>query len=290
MARVEELKKLSILDVAEALGMELKRQGTDRYVWVEHESFVISPRRNIFSWFSRDVKGDVIKLVQTIREEQTGTRPSFKTAKHFLEVGEFPEVDMTAAPEPKLAFEYRHERYEHTNPSWTKDYLRRERKLSEDTITFFFQQGNIAEISHKMNDYSEPAIVFKFKNSQGKVMGASLQGIVENREKYPDRGYLKRILKNSDGLTGFYADVGRPKRLIFAESPIDVMSYYQLHPQLQDVRLVAMDGLKEGLMSFRFAELVSELQGKTYEPGTQKAYRYSKQEQLYSYIYQPAQR
>jgi pcfD len=271
MARVEELKKLSILDVAEALGMELKRQGTDRYVWVEHESFVISPRRNIFSWFSRDVKGDVIKLVQTIREEQTGSRPSFKTAKHFLEVGEFPEVDMNAAPAPKLAFEYRHESYEHANTSWTRDYLRRERKLSEDTITFFFQQGSIAEISHKMNDYSEPAIVFKFKNSQGKVMGASLQGIVENREKYPDRGYLKRILKNSDGLTGFYADVGRPKRLIFAESPIDVMSYYQLHPQLQDVRLVAMDGLKESLMSFRFAELVSELQGKTYEPGERTA-------------------
>lgn len=272
MARVEELKKLSILDVAEALGMELKRQGTDRYVWVEHESFVISPRRNRFSWFSRDLRGgDALELVQTIREEQTGTRPSFKTAKHFLEVGEFPEVDMTAAPAPKLAFEYRHESYEHANTSWTRDYLRRERKLSEDTITFFFQQGSIAEISHKMNDYSEPAIVFKFKNSQGKVMGASLQGIVENREKYPDRGYLKRILKNSDGLTGFYADVGRPKRLIFAESPIDVMSYYQLHPQLQDVRLVAMDGLKEGLMSFRFAELVSDLQGKTYEPGERTA-------------------
>jgi pcfD len=272
MARVEELKKLSILDVAEALGLELKRQGTDRYVWVEHESFVISPRRNRFSWFSRDLRGgDALELVQTIREEQTGSRPSFKTAKHFLEVGEFPEVDMTAAPAPKLAFEYRHESYEHANTSWTRDYLRRERKLSEDTITFFFQQGSIAEISHKMNDYSEPAIVFKFKNSQGKVMGASLQGIVENREKYPDRGYLKRILKNSDGLTGFYADVGRPKRLIFAESPIDVMSYYQLHPQLQDVRLVAMDGLKEGLMSFRFAELVSELQGKTYEPGERTA-------------------
>lgn len=267
MARVEELKKISILDVAEALGMELKQQGSDRYAWTEHESLVISPRRNRFSWFSRDLRGgDALELVQTIREEQTGTRPTFKMAKHFLEVGEFPEVDMTAAPAPKLAFEYRHERYEHANPSWSKDYLRRERKLSEDTITFFFQQGSIAEISHKMNDYSEPAVVFKFKNNQGKVMGASLQGIVENREKYPDRGYLKRILKDSDGLTGFYADVGRPKRLIFAESPIDVMSYYQLHPQLQDVRLVAMDGLKEGLMSFRFAELVSELQGKTYEP------------------------
>lgn len=267
MARVEELKKLSILDVAEALGLELKRQGTDRYVWVEHESFVISPRRNRFSWFSRDLRGgDALELVQTIREEQTGGRPSFKSAKHFLEAGHFPESETDSTPVPKTSFEYKLSKNEHVNTSWTRQYLSRERKLSPGTIDFFFQQGSIAEISHKMNDYSEPAIVFKFKNSQGKVMGASLQGIVENREKYPDRGYLKRILKNSDGLTGFYADVGRPKRLIFAESPIDVMSYYQLHPQLQDVRLVAMDGLKEGLMSFRFAELVSELQGKTYEP------------------------
>lgn len=267
MARVEELKKISILDVAEALGMELKQQGSDRYAWTEHESLVISPRRNRFSWFSRDLRGgDALELVQTIREEQTGSRPSFKSAKHFLEAGHFPESETDSTPVPKIAFEYKLSKNEHVNTSWTRQYLRRERKLSPGTIDFFFQQGSIAEISHKMNDYSEPAIVFKFKNSQGKVMGASLQGIVENREKYPDRGYLKRILKNSDGLTGFYADVGRPKRLIFAESPIDVMSYYQLHPQLQDVRLVAMDGLKEGLMSFRFAELVSELQGKTYEP------------------------
>ena len=272
MARVEELKKISILDVAEALGMELKQQGSDRYAWTEHESLVISPRRNRFSWFSRDLRGgDALELVQTIREEQTGTRPSFKAAKHFLEAGHFPESEMDSTPVPKIAFEYKLSQNEHVNTSWTRQYLRRERKLSPGTIDFFFQQGSIAEISHKMDDYSEPAIVFKFKNSQGKVMGASLQGIVENREKYPDRGYLKRILKNSDGLTGFYADVGRPKRLIFAESPIDVMSYYQLHPQLQDVRLVAMDGLKEGLMSFRFAELVSELQGKTYEPGERTA-------------------
>ena len=272
MARVEELKKISILDVAEALGMELKQQGSDRYAWTEHESLVISPRRNRFSWFSRDLRGgDALELVQTIREEQTGSRPSFKSAKHFLEAGHFPESEMDSTPVPKIAFEYKLSQNEHVNTSWTRQYLRRERKLSPGTIDFFFQQGSIAEISHKMDDYSEPAIVFKFKNSQGKVMGASLQGIVENREKYPDRGYLKRILKNSDGLTGFYADVGRPKRLIFAESPIDVMSYYQLHPQLQDVRLVAMDGLKEGLMSFRFAELVSELQGKTYEPGERTA-------------------
>ncbi|WP_373197246.1 ArdC-like ssDNA-binding domain-containing protein [Streptococcus sanguinis] len=272
MARVEELKKLSILDVAEALGMELKQQGSDRYAWTEHESLVISPRRNRFSWFSRDLRGgDALELVQTIREEQTGTRPSFKAAKHFLEAGHFPESEMDSTPVPKIAFEYKLSQNEHVNTSWTRQYLRRERKLSPGTIDFFFQQGSIAEISHKMDDYSEPAIVFKFKNSQGKVMGASLQGIVENREKYPDRGYLKRILKNSDGLTGFYADVGRPKRLIFAESPIDVMSYYQLHPQLQDVRLVAMDGLKESLMSFRFAELVSELQGKIYESGERTA-------------------
>ena len=153
MARVEELKKLSILDVAEALGMELKQQGSDRYAWTEHESLVISPRRNRFSWFSRDLRGgDALELVQTIREEQTGTRPSFKAAKHFLEAGHFPESETDSTPIPKIAFEYRLSQNEHVNTSWTRQYLRRERKLSPGTIDFFFQQGSIAEISHKMVD------------------------------------------------------------------------------------------------------------------------------------------
>ncbi len=44
MAKIEELKQLSILGVAESLGMELDRTGSHTYSWKEHDSFVINTR------------------------------------------------------------------------------------------------------------------------------------------------------------------------------------------------------------------------------------------------------
>lgn len=109
-------------------------------------------------------------------------------------------------------------------------------------------------------------IVFKYKDNTGFLAGASLQGIVENREHYPERGRLKQIMRNSDGQLGFSIDIGNPKRLVFAEAPIDLMSYYELHKDsLQDVRLVAMDGVKEGIISRRFMELYAEINDKSYQ-------------------------
>ena len=67
-------------------------------------------------------------------------------------------------------------------------------------------------------------------------------------------------MRSSDGTTGMNVDIGEPKRLIFAESPIDLMSYYQVNKErLNDVRLVAMDGLKESTVSRHVAELLSEV-------------------------------
>ncbi|MTW25923.1 toprim domain-containing protein, partial [Streptococcus pneumoniae] len=56
-------------------------------------------------------------------------------------------------------------------------------------------------------------------------------------------------------------DIGNPKRLIFCESAIDMMSYYQLHhKQLSDVRLVSMEGLKLAVIAYQ--TLRAEEQGK----------------------------
>jgi len=63
----EEAKRLSIISVAEQLGIELKRTGSYSYTWTEHDSFVIDTRKNEFHWNSRTEFGDVIQLVQTIR-------------------------------------------------------------------------------------------------------------------------------------------------------------------------------------------------------------------------------
>ena len=256
----EAAKNLSILSVAEQLGMELKRTGSYSYTWTEHDSFVIDARKNDFHWNSRSEFGDVIQLVQTIRGV------SYKEAMHFLETGEFKEVDLANQTGVKEPFHYSLGRYEHQDFNASRSYLKTQRGLSDDTINFFISQGSMAEATRKKGDYFEPVIVFKYKDNTGFLAGASLQGIVENRVHYPERGRLKQIMRNSDGQLGFSIDIGIPKRLVFAEAPIDLMSYYELHKDaLQDVRLVAMDGVKEGIISRRFMELYAEMNGKSYQ-------------------------
>ena len=256
----EEAKRLSIISVAEQLGIELKRTGSYSYTWTEHDSFVIDARKNEFHWNSRTEFGDVIQLVQSIKGV------SYKEAMHFLETGEFKQVNAEAQMAPKEPFYYNLERYENQDFSASRSYLKAQRGLSDDTINFFISQGSIAEATRKKGDYFEPVIVFKYKDNTGFLAGASLQGIVENRVHYPERGRLKQIMRNSDGQLGFSIDIGTPKRLVFAEAPIDLMSYYELHKDtLQDVRLVAMDGIKDGIISRRFMELYAEMNGKPYQ-------------------------
>ena len=256
----EEAKRLSIISVAEQLGMELKRTGSYSYTWTEHDSFVIDTRKNEFHWNSRTEFGDVIQLVQSIKGV------SYKEAMHFLETGEFKAVDVEAQTASKEPFSYHLERYENKDFSASRSYLKAQRGLSDDTINFFISQGSMAEATRKKGDYFEPVIVFKYKDNTGFLAGASLQGIVENRVHYPERGRLKQIMRNSDGQLGFSIDIGNPKRLVFSEAPIDLMSYYELHKdRLQDVRLVAMDGVKEGIISRRFMELYAEINDKSYQ-------------------------
>ena len=256
----EEAKRLSIISVAEQLGIELKRTGSYSYTWTEHDSFVIDARKNEFHWNSRTEFGDVIQLVQSIKGV------SYKEAMHFLETGEFKQVNSEVQMAPKEQFHYNLERYENQDFSASRTYLKAQRGLSDDTINFFISQGSIAEATRKKGDYFEPVIVFKYKDNTGFLAGASLQGIVENRVHYPERGRLKQIMRNSDGQLGFSIDIGIPKRLVFAEAPIDLMSYYELHKdRLQDVRLVAMDGIKDGIISRRFMELYAEMNGKSYQ-------------------------
>ncbi|RSI72081.1 hypothetical protein D8857_05745 [Streptococcus oralis] len=262
--RVEFARSRDILDVANELQMELVRSGRD-YRWKEHDSLVISPDKNLWKWFSRNTGGDAISLVETIKEV------SFNQSVDFLNDGNFKEFQMVERPQED--FKYYLEKYEQPF-SAGRDYLRNQRGLSDETIDYFLEQGVLAQANAKLDYFAEgtggvttnaiePVIVFKSLSSSGEVVGASLQGIQENWEKWPKHGYAKVIMKNSDPMTGIHVDIGSPKRLIFTESPIDLMSYYELHKDsLQDVRLVSMDGLKESTIGRHLSQIQAEISGK----------------------------
>lgn len=251
--RVEYARSRDILDVANEMNMELVRSGRD-YRWKEHDSMVISPDKNMWNWFSRHQGGDVISLVETMKEV------NFNQAIDYLNDGSFKEY--TSVERVQEPFFYYLEPYEQPFEA-ARTYLKEQRGLSDETIDFFLEKGVLTQANAKVNGSIEPVVVFKSFDFAGEIVGATLQGIEENWEKWPERGYAKNIVRNSDGITGLHVDIGQPNRLIFAESAIDLMSYYELHKDsLQDVRLVSMDGLKEAIVGRHLTQLQAEIKGR----------------------------
>ena len=239
----EEAKNMNILDVANSLGMNMLKSSRNEYYWDEHDSFKINTSKNMFRWYSKDIGGDVIQMVQTLRGV------SFREAINYLDTGHFEEAkvqEVTREP-----FKYLLEKYE-TNFDNGRRYLREVRGLSDETIDFFLKEKALSLVNRKYQDgYSEQVLVFKYFDDNQNIIGGTLQGIVPNKDRYEGKGYLKQIIYNSDGIAGVNVTVGeKADRLIFFEAPIDMMSYYELNKHnLNNVKLISMDGLKESTVA-----------------------------------------
>ncbi len=247
-----QAKSLDILEVARSLGMEMKRKSHREYYWAEHDSFKIDTVKNTWHWYSQaDKYGDTINLVQEMRNV------SYKDAMVFLETGSFPEAK--PVEEERKPFNYTLAPYEQPFVE-ARTYLKEIRGLSDDTIDFFLEKGVLAQAKRKDKDgVIEDVLVFKYLDRNQQLVGASLQGLVPDQERHPGKGYLKQIMYQSESISGLNVSIGSPKRLIVTEAPIDLMSYYELHKgELNDVRLVAMEGLKEGVLSHYVLEMLQD--------------------------------
>ena len=246
-----QAKSLDILEVARSLGMEMKRKSHREYYWAEHDSFKIDTVKNTWHWYSQNIFGDTINLVQQMRNV------SYKEAMVFLETGSFPEAK--PVEEERKPFNYTLAPYEQPFVE-ARTYLKEIRGLSDDTIDFFLEKGVLAQAKRKDKDgVIEDVLVFKYLDRNQQLVGASLQGLVSDQERHPGKGYLKQIMYQSEAISGLNVSIGSPNRLIVTEAPIDLMSYYELHKgELNDVRLVAMEGLKEGVLSHYVLEILQE--------------------------------
>ena len=246
-----QAKSLDILEVARSLGMEMKRKSHREYYWAEHDSFKIDTVKNTWHWYSQKIFGDTINLVQQMRNV------SYKEAMVFLETGSFPEAK--PVEEERKPFNYTLAPYEQPFVE-ARTYLKEIRGLSDDTIDFFLEKGVLAQAKRKDKDgVIEDVLVFKYLDRNQQLVGASLQGLVSDQERHPGKGYLKQIMYQSEAISGLNVSIGSPNRLIVTEAPIDLMSYYELHKgELNDARLVAMEGLKEGVLSHYVLEILQE--------------------------------
>lgn len=247
MTRIKAVKQKAILDVAESLGYSFRRLSGHIYEHPDHDSFRIFADTNTFKWFSRDIQGDVIDFVQLV------TGVTFKEAVSYLETGDFEQATVIEETYQPFRYYLREEPFQQA-----RTYLKDIRGLSNQTINSFGRQGLLAQATYQ----AESVLVFKSYDHNGVLQVASLQGLVKNEERHK-RGYLKKIMKGSHGYVGISFDIGNPKRLVFCESVIDMMSYYQFHnKQLSDVRLISMEGLKLSVIAYQTLRLAAEEQGK----------------------------
>ncbi len=247
MTRIKAVKQKAILDMAESLGYSFRRLSGHIYEHPDHDSFRIFADTNTFKWFSRDIQGDVIDFVQLV------TGVTFKEAVSYLETGDFEQATVIEETYQPFRYYLREEPFQQA-----RTYLKDIRGLSNQTINSFGRQGLLAQATYQ----AESVLVFKSYDHNGVLQVASLQGLVKNEERHK-RGYLKKIMKGSHGYVGISFDIGNPKRLVFCESVIDMMSYYQLHnKQLSDVRLISMEGLKLSVIAYQTLRLAAEEQGK----------------------------
>lgn len=246
-----QAKSLDILEVARSLGMEMKRKSHREYYWAEHDSFKIDTVKNTWHWYSQNLFGDTINLVQQMQNV------SYKDAMVFLETGSFPEAK--PVEKERKPFNYTLAPYEQPFVE-ARTYLKEIRGLSDDTIDFFLEKGVLAQAKRKDKEgVIEDVLVFKYLDRNQQLVGASLQGLVPDQERHPGKGYLKQIMYQSEAISGLNVSIGSPERLIVTEAPIDLMSYYELHKgELNDVQLVAMEGLKEGVLSHYVLEILQD--------------------------------
>ncbi len=253
--QIMQARSRNILEVAQNLGINLRQAG-QTYIWTEHDSFVVFPKTNTYSWFSKDEVGkNPIDLVQSFN------RVDFKTAVAYLNSADLADFDETKLKtEPQKPFKYLLK--DSADVSKLKEYFEAERGISQTTVRDFLQSGVIAQANRIHQNQFEPVIVFKHKEADGKLVGASLQGIKEDFDRYPSKGRLKEIITNSKHNWGITYNCGlEPEKnsynLIFFEAPIDMMSYYELHKdKLVGTRLVAMNGLKENTIGNHLTESI----------------------------------
>lgn len=246
---IADYKRKSIVEVAQSLGIKLKRISNQLYEHPDHDSFRIFARTNTFKWFSRDLQGDVIDFVRVTQNV------SFKEALNYLAGHEFQNhhrKEIVEAP-----FSYPLYQVEDRRFRLARAYLKEGRGLSDETINFFGRQGILAQANWITKGIKELVVVFKSLDHNGQIKGASLQGIHESA--LHKRGRLKKILKGSHGHIGVSVAIGEPKRLVFCESVIDLMSYYELHKDsLSDIRLISMEGLKTSVIAYQTLRLIAE--------------------------------
>lgn len=250
---VAHANQASIIDLAAAEGIELKKISSDCFKVAEHDSLVITPSRNAWFWNSHE-RGGFGALSFTkdyiLRDTNLSEKAKFVKALKIVTQHDLPEADYGSKFYKSNYAKGNFNKSElHLSKKFDKafDYLSKVRGINPGLL----QQLQKHELLSQ--DTSNNAVFIKRHPLSNKIIGASLQGTTIDHNKFGKRGTFKGIAKNSLHNSAWAFDLCKngqlPHKIMFFEAPIDAMSYCTLQAckgnDVRDTRYVALDGLKK---------------------------------------------
>lgn len=245
---VTELSKISIESYIHDTGIgSIEGKGRHiRFIIGDSTSCVIDTRKNYFVHNSnpREGSGGIIKFVMYYEGLSfTETLQKLSSENYdFEQVEDFSEEDEAEAKKV-----YNYSVYEAENTDKIIEYLVNERQIDQDIVQYLLDNDLM------LQDSANRAVML-WRDSgtkDGQIIGSNRQGTVKNYSKW-ERGTEKKIDYGSDNKNwGFNITLGTPKKILFFEAFIDMLSYWSLNKDLNNCRLVAMEGTgKKMVQSF----------------------------------------
>lgn len=254
---IEHANNVSVIDFAEAAGIELKKISSDCYKGVKHDSLVVTPSRNAWFWNSHSKGGyGALSFAKdyVLSDDNHNERAKFVRALKMVSKYDLPVVNSTQKQFTKnFKGMQPAQKFDPTSLNLSDDfenaydYLAEQRKIDPRLITQLQRKGFIGQ------DTKKNAVFIKRHPINNQIIGGSLQGTTINFDKFEKRGTFKGIAKNSRPNSAWYFDLcdsGKlPHKIMIFEAPIDAMSYCTFQAQegqfIRDTRYVALDGLKK---------------------------------------------
>ncbi|OTO03244.1 DUF3991 domain-containing protein [Enterococcus sp. 5B3_DIV0040] len=230
---IQQAANVDIVDFITHFGKgQLKGSGRyPKYYINGHETIVIDRKRNYFYHNGQSRGNNIIKLLQDYEGY------SFREAVGLLLGEELNEHDQRQTVEEKKE-PYRYQYVKSDSTERVRTYLIHERHIDQEIVDYLIDHDLLIQ------DLVYHSAVFHWKEygePDGKTVGAT--SITTGKRKNGSSG--KYIMKTSRSHYGFNLTLGEPRKLFFFEAAIDLLSYWSLHKELTNARLICMEGLKD---------------------------------------------